>query len=106
MEKVWDELKHIEAEAQRLRTETAEKAKEITDLAKQQAEKLGADSRKYGQQEADALYADAVEDANRKRDEQLKENQVAIEKLRVKAQKGMEQASSTLVNVVLGDNKP
>jgi vacuolar-type H+-ATPase subunit H len=106
MEKLWNELKRVEAEAQRLHAEIEDKTKEITALAKQQADKLDADGKTFGQQEADALIASAVEDANRKRDKQLKENQAAIQKLRAKAQKQMDQASATIVNAVLGGKQP
>jgi vacuolar-type H+-ATPase subunit H len=105
MEKVWAELKRIEAEAQKMRAQAEGKAKEITALAKQQAEKMVADGKTYGQQEADALYANAVEDANRKRDEQFKENQAEIEKMRVHADKRMDKASTNIVNAVLGEKQ-
>ncbi len=40
MEKVWDELKKIDAQADQIQSDAQEKAKKITVLAKEEAEKL------------------------------------------------------------------
>jgi flagellar biosynthesis/type III secretory pathway protein FliH len=105
MEKVWDELKKIEAQAEQIRSEAQGKAKEMRALAEQEAEMLIANGKAYGEEEAQQLFTSAVERANRNCDEQLKANQEARENLRVQAEKQLEQAVSTVVNTVLGRTK-
>ena len=105
MEKVWDELKKIEAQAEQIRSEAQGKAKEMRALAEQEAEMLIANGKAYGEEEALQLFTSAVEGANRDCDEQLKANQEAREKLRAQAEKQLEQAVSTVVNTVLGRTK-
>jgi len=106
MEKVWEELKKIEAQAEKIRSEAQDKAKKITTLAQQEAEKLIANSRAYAEEEAQQLYASTMEEANHIRDEQLKANQETTEKLRTNAEKRMEGASMAVVNAVFEENKP
>ncbi len=105
MEKVWDELKKIEAQAEQIRNEAQDEAKKMTTLAQQEAEKLIANGKAYGEEEAQQLYTSMIQEANRNRDEQLKANQETIAKLREEAEKQMEQAVATVVNAVLGETK-
>ena len=105
MEKVWDELKKIEAQAEQIRIEAQNKAKMLITLAQQEAEKLIANSKTYADEETQQLYANTIEEANRNREEQLNLNQRAIEKLKIQAEKRMEQASSALTKAVLGETK-
>ena len=77
MEKVWEELKKIEAEAEKIRSDAQQKAQAITAIAQQNSEKLIANSQTYAEEEGQQLYASTVEEANRKRDEQLKANQAS-----------------------------
>ena len=49
MEKVWEELKKIELQAEQIRIEAQNRAKEITNLANQEAEKLVANSKAYAE---------------------------------------------------------
>lgn len=105
MEKVWDELKKIEAQAEQIRSEAQDEAKKMTALAQQEAEKLIANGKAYGEEEAQQLYTIAIQGANRNRDEQLKANQEARANLREQAEKQIEQAVSTVVNTVLGETK-
>jgi len=105
MEKVWDELKKIEAQAEQIRSEAQDEAKKMTALAQQEAEKLIANGKAYGEEEAQQLYTIAIQEANRNRDEQLKANQEARANLREQAEKQIEQAVSTVVNTVLGETK-
>jgi vacuolar-type H+-ATPase subunit E/Vma4 len=104
MEKVWEELKKVEAQAEKIRREAQSKAKEITNLSLQEAEKLVANSKTYAKEEAEQLYADRISQANHRRDEQLKANQQAMDQLKKQAEKHMEQASGHIVDAVLGDN--
>ena len=106
MEKVWDELKKIEAQAEQIRGETQNKAKEMTNLAKQEAEELFANSAAYAEEEGQQLYISITQDANHKRDEQLKSNQVNSDKLRVQAEKRMEPAIAKVVKAVIEDFQP
>ena len=103
MEKVWDELKKIEAQAEQIQNDAQDRAKKMAALAKQDAEKLVENSRTYAETESQRLYAKAVEEANQERDERLKSNQEAAEKLTAKAEKRMDKAILAVVNVVLED---
>jgi vacuolar-type H+-ATPase subunit H len=106
MEKVWEELKKIETEAEQIRSEAQEKAKNVMTLAQQNGEKLIANSQTYAEEEAQQLLTSTVKEANRRRDEQLKANQAAAEKLKVQAEKHMEQAISKVVKAVIEEAKP
>lgn len=101
MERVWEELRKIESQAEQIRNEARDEAKKITILAQQEAEKLVANSKTYAEEEAHRLYTDTIQEANRSRDEQLKTNRESTEKLRVQAEKRMEKASSAIVNALL-----
>lgn len=103
MEKIWDELKKIEAQAEQIRSDAQNNAKTITALAQQQAEKLLANGKTYADDEAQQLYVNAIEEANGKRDERLKANQQATEKLRVHAEAAMDKAVLAVVSKVLGE---
>jgi vacuolar-type H+-ATPase subunit E/Vma4 len=103
MEKIWEELRKIESQAEQIRNEAKDEAKKITVLAQQEAEKLIANSKAYAEEETRKLNAGTIQQANRNHDEQLKANQESGKKLRVQAEKRMDQASSTIVNTVLGE---
>ena len=105
MEKVWDELKKIEAQAEQIRTEAQDEAKKMTTLAQQEAEKLVANGKAYGEEEAQQLYASAVQEANRNREEHLKASQEARANLMGQAEQKLEQAVDAVVNRVLGETK-
>jgi len=106
MEKVWEELKKIEAQAEQIRSEAQNKANGITSLAEQEAEKLIENGKKYAEEEAKILLDNAIQEANRHRDEQLKVNKETAEELKEQADKHMDQAVENVVNVVLEENKP
>ncbi len=101
MENVWEELKKIEAEAEKIRSGAQQKAQSITALAQQNSEKLVANSQTYAQEEGQQFYAGTVAEANRKRDEQLKASLAANEKLKVEAGKRMELAVNTVVKAII-----
>ena len=103
MEKVWDELKKIEAQAEQIQNDAQERAKKMSLLAKQDAEKLVENSRIYAEEESQRLYAKAIKEANQERDERLKLNQEVAGELKAKAQKHMDKAVLAVVNVVLED---
>ena len=106
MEKVWEELKKIETQAEQIRSEAQDKAKKMNALAEQKAQELIANGKTYAQEEAQQLISNAVQEANRTRDAQLEANQEATEKLRVIAQERMEQAAAKIVSTLLGETKP
>ena len=101
MEKVWDELKKIEAQAEQIQNDAQERSKKMALLAKQDAEKLVENSRTYAEEESQKLYAKAIEEANQERAEHLKSNQEAAEKLKAKAEKRMVKVVLAVVNAVL-----
>ena len=103
MEKIWQELKKIEAQAEQIRIESQDKAKKITTLAHQEAEKLIENGKAYADDEAQKLHSKAIQEANQKRDEQLQSSQAAAEKLKAQAEKRVDKAVLTIVNSVLGE---
>ena len=105
MEKVWEELKIIEAQAEQIRSEAQDKAKKMTDLSQKEAEELLANSETYAEEEAQQLNMSTIQEANRNRDELLKANQDAADKLRVQAEKHMEAAIAKVVNAVIEETK-
>ncbi len=102
MEKVWEELRKIEAQAEEIRREAEKRAKEITNFSKQEAEQLIVKSKKYAQEEAQKLQKSAIEEASRTRAERLTTNEKNIEELQDKAQERMPQAERIIVDAVLG----
>ena len=105
MEKVWEELKKIEAEAEKIRSDAQQKSQDITALAQLNSEKLVANSQTYADEEGQQLFAGTVEEANRRRDEQLKANEVVTEKLKVQAGKRMELAVKAVLGAIVGEAK-
>jgi vacuolar-type H+-ATPase subunit H len=103
MEKVWDELKKIEAQAEQIQNDAQDRAKKMVFLAKQDAEKLVENSKTYADAESQKLNAKAIEEANQERDEHLKTNEEAAWNLKLKAEKRMDKAVSLVVNSILED---
>ncbi|MGA3111253.1 MAG: hypothetical protein ABSE15_04380 [Candidatus Bathyarchaeia archaeon] len=106
MEKVWEELKKIEAEAEKILGDAQQKSKDILALTQLNSEKLASNSKNYAEAEGQEFFASAVEEANRKRDEQLKANQAATEKLKRQAVKRMERAVTAVVDAIVKEAKP
>jgi vacuolar-type H+-ATPase subunit H len=104
MQKVWEELKSIEAQAEQIQTDAKDRAKKITAQAKKDAETLMQNSKTYGAEEGQKRYQAAVSEANRKRDEQLAENEKAASKLKAQAEKRMDTAVAAVVKAVLEEN--
>ena len=105
MEKVWDELKKIEAQAEEIRSQAQKKADEIKALAKQYSEKLTANGQIYSEQEGQEIFSNGVDEANRKRKEQLEANQKANEKLKAQAKKNMDKAIAKVVNAITKEDQ-
>ena len=105
MEKVWEELKKIEDQAQIIKTSAQEKAKEITVQAKQDADKLISNSKKIAAEEAQKLYTKVTAEANAAREAQLNQNRGIVEKLRVEAEKNVDKAVDVIFERVLEDQR-
>ena len=103
---MWEELKKIEAQAEQIRSEAQDKAKQMTDLAQKESEELLANSATYAEEDAQQLYMNTIQESNRSRDELLKANQVAADKLRVQAEKHMKSAIAKVVNTVIEETQP
>ena len=104
MEKVWDELKKIEAQAEQIQGEAQDRAKKMVLLAKKDAEKLVENSKTYAEAESQKLHSEAIKEANQERNEQLKANEETVAKLKSKAEKRMDKAVLVVVNAVLEDS--
>lgn len=105
MQKVWEELKNIEAQAEQIQTDAKAKAKQITSQAQKDADKLLANSRTYGAEESQKRYAAAIEEANKSRQQQLDASDKAAAKLRAQAEKRMDKAVDAVVDAVLEETK-
>ncbi|MCW3998696.1 MAG: hypothetical protein NWE93_00470 [Candidatus Bathyarchaeota archaeon] len=101
MQKVWDELKKIEAQAEQIQSEAKERAKNITLLSKQESDKLMANSKAYGEEEAAKIYGKAVSEANQHRAELLDANEQKAAELKAQAMQRMDSAVSLIVKAVL-----
>ena len=106
MEKVWEELKKIDAQADQIQSNAKEKAKKITLLAKTDAEKLVSNGKIYAEEEALKLNSNAVQAANQKRIELLTLSSETAAKLKAHGEKRLEQAVLKVVNAVLEENRP
>jgi vacuolar-type H+-ATPase subunit H len=104
MERVWTELKKIEAEAAGIRSESAAKAKEIIEAAMREADRLRNDAKIYAAEEAKKLRESTVEEANKDRDRMLSENEKTIENLRDASKAHVQEAVSRVFHAVL-ENK-
>ncbi len=104
MQKVWEELKSIETQAEQIQTDAKDKAKKITTQAQKDAEKLVANSKTYGAEESQKRYQIAIDEANKNRDEQLAANEKAAAKLKSQAEKRMDKAVTNVVKAVLEEN--
>ncbi len=101
MQKVWEELKSIEAQAEQIQANAQEQAKKITSQAKKDADTLLANSRTYAAEESQKLYTQAIQEANQNRQKQLDQNVLSSHKLRAQAEKRMDKAVSAVVDAVL-----
>jgi vacuolar-type H+-ATPase subunit H len=106
MEKVWDELKKIDAKADQIQIDAQEKAKKIANLAKEDVEKLIDNGKIYAEEEGRKLYLKSVQDATQKREELLRAGEKKAAKLKAQAEKRMDQAVLLIVDAVLEENKP
>ena len=105
MEKVWEELKKIDAQAESIRAEAQKAAAKLKDVASQKAEKLIANSKMYAEEDAEQLYSREVEASNGEREKLLRENQENARKLKARAERRLDRAVSAVEAAVLGETK-
>jgi len=104
MEKVWEELKKIEAQAEQIRSEAQDKSMQISTMAQKQAQTLSLNAKNYSAEEIKQLESTASQEINCKRNEKLKESQQTAEKIRKSAEKRMDHATNLIVKNVLGED--
>ncbi|MCW3996606.1 MAG: hypothetical protein NWE98_10740 [Candidatus Bathyarchaeota archaeon] len=105
MEKVWEELKKIETQAQEIRVEAQEKSKQITTTVQDEAEKLVANAKSYAEQDAQQHYDWVVREAKRLQQEALIAIEKANKRLQQQAQRHLDEAAELIVQAVLGESK-
>jgi len=105
MEKLWEELRKIESEAEHIHSETLKKSEELIAIAKQDAEKLLSASKKHIEAEANELLNKYHEEAAKERDAALKKNEKIIKELRTTVEKRFDKAVNTIFDAVLGKIK-
>jgi vacuolar-type H+-ATPase subunit H len=106
MERVWEELRKIETEAERIHSEASKKSEELLAIAKKDAEKLLSVSKKNAESEANDLLNKYRREAANERDVKLEKNKVFIKELRTTVEKRFDKAVNTVFNSVLGKIKP
>jgi len=101
MENIWGELKKVEAQATQIISDAQNKANAIEEAAKQAAQKLVDDSKNNSEVEAQKLYSEAIAKAIEEREEQSKINQIEINRLKIIAEKHMDQAVDIILTAEL-----
>ena len=101
MENIWGELKKVEAQATQIISDAQNKANDIEEAAKQAAQKLVDDSKNNSEVEAQKLYSEAIAKAIEEREEQSKINQIEINRLKIIAEKHMDQAVDIILTAEL-----
>ncbi len=105
MERVLEELKKIEDEAEKIRLEASEEAKEIISLARQGSERLIIGAEKEAE-EAVSRFVKAFEiSIRKKRDEIIKRCESQIDKLRKIAKKKKDSAVNLVFKVLIGEKQ-
>jgi vacuolar-type H+-ATPase subunit H len=105
MEKLWEELRKIESDAEHIRSETLKKSEELVAIAKQDAEKLLSTSKNHSEVEADELLNKYREEAAKEHNTALKKNEKIIKELGETVKKRFDEAVNTIFDVVLGKIK-
>jgi vacuolar-type H+-ATPase subunit H len=105
MEKLWEELRKIENEAEHIHSETLKKSEELVAIAKQDAEKLFSASKKHIEAEADELLNKYREEAAKERDAALQKNEDIIKELGKTVENRFEKGVNMIFDAVLGKIK-
>lgn len=102
MEKVWEELKKVESEAERIRSESAKASSKMVEMAAREADIIINKSAEYAMEEGQELRDAAVAEANKERDLMLEANASFVKKLAATAKTRLEDAVEIVFEVVLG----
>jgi len=105
MEKVWEELRKIESEAEHIRSETLKKSEELIARAKKDAEQLLSVSKKHTETEANKLLTKYLEEAANEHDASLEANEKTLKELRKTVETCFDKAVNTVFDAVLGTIK-
>jgi F0F1-type ATP synthase membrane subunit b/b' len=105
MEKVWEELRKIESEAEHIHSETLKKSEELIDRAKKDAEQLLSVSKKHTETEANKLLTKYLEEAANEHDASLEANEKTLKELRKTVETCFDKAVNTVFDAVLGTIK-
>ena len=103
MEKVWDELRKIEEEANALLEEAVKKSKAISEAADREAEKMVSNAQVYAEDDVRKLREDLTKEIDEKRIDMLEESEDYMEKIRLGAVKRRQKAVDFVVDQVLGE---
>lgn len=101
MEKIWEELRKIEKEADLIRSEALGKSKQIIMIARAESEKLISDSKIQMNEEADELLKRFREAIRKESEDALEKNEEFVKELRKSAEKRIDEAVKTIFDVVL-----
>jgi len=105
MERVLEELRKIEQEAERIRSEASQKAKEIIDFARRGSERLLLDAEKESEQVINKSQ-EKFKASMKERHEQIVKNcEFEIEKLREKAEKRKEAVVNLVFKALIGEKE-
>ena len=103
MEKIWDELKKIELQAEKIRADAQNKSTQLTNLAKKEGEQLVTNARKYAEEDSQQFFRNSVQEANKAYEEKLKKGKEDGEKLMLQAEKHVGQCVDIIVKSVTGE---
>jgi hypothetical protein len=104
MEKVWDELKKIEQQAEKIQVDTQTKSTQLVNLAKKEAEQLIDNARTYAEEDSQRLYRNSILEANKAYEEKLRTGEEVGERLILQVEKHVEQCVDVIVKAVMGEN--
>jgi F0F1-type ATP synthase membrane subunit b/b' len=104
MEKVWDELKRIELQAEAIRSEALNKSTLIINLAKKDGEQLVTKARTYAEEDSQQFYDNSLQEAGTVYEEKLKASEEVGKKLLLQAEKHVEQCVEIIVKAVIGES--
>jgi hypothetical protein len=104
MEKIWDELKKIEAQAEKILSEAQTKSTELISLSKKESEQLVVKAKIYAEEDSQEFYLRAIQEANQAYQEKLKIGKENGEKLIAQAEKRADKCVDIIVKAVMGEN--
>jgi len=105
MERVLEELKRIEEEAEKIRLEASEKAEEIIKAARQKAKVLVTDAEKEAERTVERLLERFREDMKERHRRALKKSEVVIDEIRRSASRNMDSAVDLVFRTLVGEKR-